>query len=40
MMKLKNSGVLHLVAVLSLFATAMVHADDMDDVTALVNAYI
>ena len=40
MIKLKNSGVFHLIALLSLFATAVVHADDMDDVTALVNAYI
>ena len=40
MIKLKNSGVFHLIALLSLFATATVHADDMDDVTALVNAYI
>ena len=40
MTKLKNLGVYHLIAVIGLFATATVQADDMDDATALLNAYI
>ena len=33
-------GAFHLMAVLALFAAPMAIADDMDDVTALLNAYI
>ena len=40
MTKLKNLGVYHLIAVIGLFATSVVQADDMDDATALLNAYI
>ena len=40
MTKLKTLGIYNLIAVIGLFATATVQADDMDDVTALVNAYI
>ena len=40
MIKQKHSGVFHLIALLSLFATAVVHADDMDDVHSLLDAYI
>tara|TARA_B110000263_G_scaffold18186_1_gene14491 strand:- start:365 stop:850 length:486 start_codon:yes stop_codon:yes gene_type:complete len=40
MTKLKTLGIYNLIAVIGLFATATVQADDMDDVAALVNAYI
>ena len=40
MTKLKTLGIYNLLAVIGLFATATVQADDMDDVAALVNAYI
>tara|TARA_B100000809_G_scaffold180902_1_gene178573 strand:- start:299 stop:784 length:486 start_codon:yes stop_codon:yes gene_type:complete len=40
MIKQKTLGVYHLLAILILFATSMVHASDMDDVTALLDAYI
>ena len=40
MIKQKSLGVYHLLAILILFATSMVHASDMDDVTALLDAYI
>ncbi|MDE0744061.1 MAG: nuclear transport factor 2 family protein [Woeseiaceae bacterium] len=40
MTKLKTLSIYNLIAVIGLFATATVQADDMDDVAALVNAYI
>jgi ketosteroid isomerase-like protein len=40
MTKLKNLGIYPLIAVIGLFATATVQADDKDDATALLNAYI
>jgi ketosteroid isomerase-like protein len=40
MTKLKNLAVYQLITVIGLLATAAVHADDMDDATALLNAYI
>jgi|TARA_B100001094_G_scaffold156035_1_gene150995 hypothetical protein len=40
MIKLKSSSVFLLIALLGLSATAAVQADDMDDVSALLDAYI
>ena len=40
MMKNRIQGVFYLMAVLALFAAPMANADDMNDVTALLNAYI
>ena len=40
MIRNKIQGAFHLMAVLALFAAPMAIADDMDDVTALLNAYI
>jgi len=40
MIKNRIQGVFHLMAVLALFAAPMAIADDMDDVTALLNSYI
>ena len=40
MIRNKIQDAFHLMAVLALFAAPMAIADDMDDVTALLNAYI
>lgn len=40
MIRNKIQGAFHLMAVLALFATPMVNADDRDDVIALIDAYI
>ena len=40
MIKSKKMNILYLMALFGLFTASVVHADDMDDATALLNAYI
>jgi len=40
MIKNKKMNILYLMALFSLFAASVVYADDIDDVTELLNAYI